>query len=206
MSKGMAAAGEPQAVGPTEQREAVQTMTESPLRPAVFLDLNGTLVVPVRPSALSEYEAIDCAAEAVSVLSGAGFACPVITVQSKIGKGLFTEREFLSWFESFRARFAARQAFIDGPYVCPHRYAESCACKKPTGLLYRRAANELGLDFARSFVIGDSVEYMQAAQLLGCPGVLVRTGWPIGSDAESRSSHVSADVLDASRWIVATLG
>jgi histidinol phosphatase-like enzyme len=73
-------------------------MTASALRPAAFFDLNGTLVVPVTPNALTDYEAIDCATEAVRMLSGAGFVCPVITVQSKIGKGLFTEEEFQrSW-------------------------------------------------------------------------------------------------------------
>ena len=57
-------------------------MTGSELRPAVFLDLNGTLVLPVKPTALSDYAPIDGAVDPVAALCRVGFVCPVITVQS----------------------------------------------------------------------------------------------------------------------------
>src|SRR5438093_6776846 len=121
-------------------------MSKPGSRAGVFLDLNGTLVLPVVPERLGDYFPIECAAEAVALLCGLGMVCPVVTVQSKIDKGLFTESEFQTWFQSFKKSLGIRGAFLAGPYVCPHRYGVPCSCKKPGGALYRRAAAELGIN------------------------------------------------------------
>jgi histidinol phosphatase-like enzyme len=71
-------------------RYTAQTMK----RRAVFLDLNGTLVLPIIVQRPSELRLIDDAPAAVASLSEAGFLCPVVTIQSRIGKGLFTVEEF----------------------------------------------------------------------------------------------------------------
>lgn len=99
---------------------------------------------------------------------------------------------------------AEHQAFLDGPYICPHRYAVPCACKKTGGALYRRAAAELQIDLASSFVVGDSLDDMKAARLLGCRSVLVRTGWQVTPEVEDLRYHIAEDVLAASHWIVAS--
>lgn len=180
-------------------------MSASHARPAVFLDLNGTLVTPVTPAPLSDYRRIAGVAEAVARLCRAGFVCPVVTVQSQIAKGTFSEADFRRWFASFRQQLAAEGAMLDGPYVCPHRYAVACACKKADGRLYRTAADELGLDIRSSFVVGDTRDDMQAARHIGCRGVLVRTGWPVSGDLEPLASFVADEVVGAARWIVATI-
>lgn len=179
-------------------------MNESEPRRGAFLDLNGTLVLPIHAENPREYRQIPNSGEAVAMLCAAGFVCPVVTVQSRVGKRIYSEAEFRDWFRSFSAALAEQGAFLNGPYVCPHRYATECACKKATGLLYRRAAEELRIDLASSFVIGDSLEDMQAAQLLGCTGVAVRTGWEIGPDVEKICDHVADDLLAAARWIIAS--
>jgi histidinol-phosphate phosphatase family protein len=178
-------------------------MSPSGLRPGAFLDLGGTLVLPLKPQSLSDYAPLEHVAEAIALLCAAGFVCPVVTVQSRIAKGLFTQAEFVDWFHAFRTRLASESAMLEGPYVCPHRYAEPCRCKKAGGSLYRRAAAELDIDLGASFVVGDSVEDMDAARILGCRGVLVHTGWPVGQDEEDAASHVADDVLGAARWIAA---
>ena len=181
-------------------------MNESEPRRGVFLDLNGTLVVPIHAENPREYRQIPNSCEAVAMLCAAGFVCPVVTVQSRVGKGIYSEAEFRDWFRSFSAALGEQGAFLRGPYVCPHRYATECACKKATGLLYRRAAEELRIDLASSFVIGDSLEDMQAAQLLGCTGVAVRTGWEIGPDVEKICDYVADDLLAAARSVIALRG
>ena len=168
--------------------------------------MNGTLVVPIHAENPREYRQIPNSCEAVAMLCAAGFVCPVVTVQCGVGKGIYSEAEFRDWFRSFSAALAEQSAFLSGPYVCPHRYATECACKKATGNLYRRAAEELRIDLASSFVIGDSLEDMQAAQLLGCTGVAVRTGWEIVPDVEKICDHVANDILAAARWITASRG
>ena len=103
---------------------------------AVFLDLNGTLVSPLKPDALDDLILLPGAAEAVARLTAAGYVCPVVTVQSRIAKGLFSLADFEAWFVRFAADLSAKGARVWGPYVCPHRFAEPCPCKKPNRLLY----------------------------------------------------------------------
>ncbi len=174
-----------------------------PHRLGVFLDLNGTLVLPITPEHPREYYAIAGAADAVALLCRAGFVCPVITVQSRIDKGLYSEDEFREWFQSLIGNFSARGAFLEGPYICPHRFETECACKKAGGLLYRRAATELNIDIASSFVVGDSGDDVTAARTIGCRRVRVRTGWPVAAEDEALCDYVADNVLAAARWIVA---
>jgi len=117
-------------------------------RKAVFLDLNGTLVLPLKQERLDDLYPIPGAIVAVARLGRAGFVCPVITVQSRIAKGLFTAAEFRDWFREFAAAASLQGAELKGPYVCPHRYAELCDCKKPNILLYEQAIRDLGLSVA----------------------------------------------------------
>jgi D-glycero-D-manno-heptose 1,7-bisphosphate phosphatase len=175
------------------------------MRPGVFLDLGGTLVLPLKPEALDDYRLIGGAAEAVFLLCDAGFVCVAVSVQSRIAKGLFTEAEFRGWFEALTTELARAGGRLAGPYVCPHRFAAPCECKKAGGMLYRRAAADHRIDLGASFVVGDSRDDMDAAAALGCRGVLVRTGWAVTPDSERRARHVANDVLGAARWIVDSL-
>ena len=136
------------------------------------------------------------------MLCDAGFLCPVITVQSRIEKGLFTEEQFRIWFRSLQQELSASRAFIEGPFVCPHRFSTPCQCKKATGSLYRRAAMELGIDVSASFVIGDSGEDMEAARSIGSRGVLVRTGWPVAAVDDQSYVYLADNLPSASRWVV----
>jgi D-glycero-D-manno-heptose 1,7-bisphosphate phosphatase len=88
-------------------------------RPGVFLDLNGTLVVPLKQERLDELTLIPGVVEAVAKLTAAGFVCPVVTVQSRIAKGLFSMADFQTWFATFAASLKAQGAHVVGPYVCP---------------------------------------------------------------------------------------
>jgi D-glycero-D-manno-heptose 1,7-bisphosphate phosphatase len=146
-------------------------------RRGVFLDLNGTLVEPLKQERLDELTLIPGVAGAVARLTAAGFVCPVVTVQSRIAKGLFSMADFETWFAAFAADLETQGARVVGPYVCPHRYGEPCPCGKPNVLLYQRAAGEHQLVAAECFVIGDSPDDVHAARRLGARGCLVRTGW-----------------------------
>ena len=175
-------------------------------RRGVFLDLNGTLVEPLKQERLDEMKLLPGAAEAVARLSAAGFVCPVVTVQSRVAKGLFSLAEFEAWFAKFAASLQLQGAFVVGPYVCPHRLADACPCKKPNILLYERAAAEHQIDCASSFVIGDSPVDVQAAKRLGAHGCLVRTGWAadpqVLESALPDASVVAGSMTEAVDWIV----
>jgi D-glycero-D-manno-heptose 1,7-bisphosphate phosphatase len=111
-------------------------------RRGVFLDLNGTLVEPLKQERLDELTLIPGVPEAIAKLTAAGFICPVVTIQSRIAKGLFSMADFLNWFAAFEASLKAQGAHVVGPYVCPHRRGDPCPCKKPNILLYKSAATD----------------------------------------------------------------
>jgi D-glycero-D-manno-heptose 1,7-bisphosphate phosphatase len=175
-------------------------------RKAVFLDLNGTLVLPLKQERLLDLYPVPDAVEAVARLVAAGFVCPVITVQSRIAKGLFTTAEFLDWFREFAEAIGRRGATVAGPYVCPHRYAAPCPCKKPNTLLYEQAIADLGIAVADSFVVGDSPDDIRAASRLGARSCLVRTGWAADSkvvaSVEREASLVVPSIVEAVDWIL----
>ena len=122
------------------------------------------------------------AEHAIRRLLDFGFLCPVVTVQARIEKGLFTEAEFRYWFCEFSGALGLD---LKGPYVCPHRYTHRCACEKPNRMLYEQAASDFELTLGGSYVIGDSPQDIRAAEQFGGIGCLVRTGWPITFERSS---------------------
>jgi D-glycero-D-manno-heptose 1,7-bisphosphate phosphatase len=133
--------------------------------------------MPLKVERLGDLQLIPGVDDAVARLCQSGFICPVVTVQSRIAKGVFSENDFRHWFERFAQQMQTRGAQLQGPYVCPHRFNESCACEKPNTLLYEQAATEYDIDLHNSFVIGDSAFDVCAAHRFGGQGCLVKTGW-----------------------------
>jgi D-glycero-D-manno-heptose 1,7-bisphosphate phosphatase len=174
-------------------------------RRAVFLDLNGTLVMPVQVDAPATYQPIPGSIQAVRLLNRAGFLCPVVTIQSRIEKGLFSEQAFLDWFKLLQGQFRAQQAELLGPYLCPHRRSTACVCRKPQPALYLQAAEAWDIDCSRSYVVGDTLDDIRAGQQIGAKTSFVRTGWAIHyiSDAGHEADFVGEDILAVAQWIVA---
>jgi|SRR6185312_17411151 len=183
------------------------TENEEMSRRGVFLDLNGTLVEPLKQERLDELTLIPGVVEALVRLTVRGFVCPVITVQSRIAKGLFSMADFQTWFAALAAELEAQGALVVGPYVCPHRFGEPCLCHKPNVLLYERAASDHQITTADSFIIGDSPDDVRAARLLGARGCLVRTGWASDPGVVETALQDASIVVDsfaqAVDWILA---
>jgi D-glycero-D-manno-heptose 1,7-bisphosphate phosphatase len=171
---------------------------------AVFVDLNGTLVMPVQVHSPDEYQPLAMTIEAIQLLNQAGFLCPVITVQSRIEKGIYSEQAFLDWFRAFQGQCQAQQATLLGPYVCPHRSKTNCQCHKPNAALYLKAAEECDIDCHRSFVVGDTMGDIQAGKAIGAKTCFVRTGWAEKYLAEHshEADFVGDDILAVAQWIV----
>ena len=170
---------------------------------AVFLDLNGTIVLPLKQESLDEMTLIPGADLAIVRLLAAGFLCPVVTVQARIAKGLFTESEFRAWFADF---FGNLGLDVKGPYICPHRYNDSCPCQKPNSFLYEQAAADWSIDLRRSYTIGDSPQDVEAARRFGGTGCLVRTGWAAEDkfldEARPFAAFIGDSISDAVEWVV----
>jgi histidinol-phosphate phosphatase family protein len=174
------------------------------MTPGVFLDLNGTLVQPVVVDRLSDHAIIAGAPSAVARLNRSGLRTPVVTIQSRIAKGTFSLEEFMEWFQRVARDFAREGAKLEGPYVCPHRFAEPCPCKKPSTLLYERASRDSEIDLAASFTIGDTGADVEAAHAFGGLGCLVLTGYAAREQpSDVRPDFVGNDLHQVADWIVA---
>lgn len=153
---------------------------ERGLRPAVFLDRDGTLIV--ERDYLADPDGVvlvDGAAGAVAALKRAGFAVVVVTNQSGIARGLYTEADYAAVAGRLDALLEREGAPVDGTYHCPHHpdYTGPCRCRKPGTGMYEEAIRRHGLDPLRSFYVGDRIKDVAPAAVLGGQGILVRTGY-----------------------------
>ena len=164
-----------------------------PLRPAAFLDRDGTIIEEVnyltRPEDLRlEPGALD----ALRRLREAGYLLIVVTNQSAVARGMITERELASLHGLLERKLAQGGVRLDGIYYCPHHpdsdlaeYAASCDCRKPEPGMLLRAAADLGVDLGRSVMFGDSERDVEAGRRAGCRTALLHHGSPpAGTEAD----------------------
>jgi len=179
-------------------------------RAAVFLDKDGTLIenVPynVDPALL---RFTPRALPALQLLSRAGFALVVVTNQSGIGLGRFTRAQFLELQRALvdRLHDEAGVELLD-LYLCPHPPSAAglpaCLCRKPADGLLRQAALGHRLDLARSWMVGDILDDIEAGRRAGCRTVLL----DVGHETEWRLNrlrlphHRCGDLFDAAQIIV----
>ena len=159
------------------------------MRPAVFLDRDGTLIE--ERGYLDRLDLMAPFPETPVVLArlrDAGFALVLVTNQAGVARGLFDEA-FVQEAHRHLAVLLARDGIkLDGYYYCPHHpegvveaYRRVCRCRKPGPGMVEQAARDLGLDVARSFVVGDKWLDVELAVNAGARGILVRTGYGAGS-------------------------
>jgi D-glycero-D-manno-heptose 1,7-bisphosphate phosphatase len=174
------------------------------MKKAVFLDLNGTLVMPVQVESPSEYQPIAGSIEAVRLLNAAGFLCPVITVQTRIQKGYFSEATFRAWFGQLQRTWAKEEAYVHGLYLCPHSSQANCDCYKPKPKLYLDAAHDHDINCAQSYVVGDTLGDLQAGKTIGAKTCFVQTGWAdrFLPEHAHEADFVGADILAVAKWII----
>jgi D-glycero-D-manno-heptose 1,7-bisphosphate phosphatase len=145
-------------------------------RPAVFLDRDGTLIRDHHFIGKPEMvELLPGVGAAVRHLNDAEWPVVVVTNQSGIARGLFTEADYERVRGRVESLLADSGARIDASYMCPHHpdFTGPCECRKPGTLLFRRAAEQLGLDLAGSWYIGDKLRDVTPAGELGGRGILV---------------------------------
>jgi D-glycero-D-manno-heptose 1,7-bisphosphate phosphatase len=183
-------------------------------RAAVFLDRDGTLIEDVGYlDALSRIAFFPWTVDALRALNRAGLPIVVVTNQSGVARKYFEEAFVEETHRAIDARLAEGGVRVDAYYYCPHHpdgklpeYARDCDCRKPRPGLIERAARELNLDPARSFVVGDKWGDVGLARAVGARALLVRTG--TGAIAEQRPRPgVAADVVvdnlaAAASWIL----
>ncbi len=190
------------------------------LRPAVFLDRDGTLVREVHHlRRLADLELLPGVGDALASLRQLGFVLVGVTNQSVVARGLLSLPELAAIHAQLQRRLGAAGASLDAVYFCPHHpdageppWRCACDCRKPAPGMLRRAAADHGLDLGASFMIGDALTDLQAGWRAGCRAVLVLTGYgqrteaALTPDDQRQLSLAAADLPAAARWIAAQVG
>ena len=133
------------------------------------------------------------------------FKVVVVTNQSGVGRGYFTE-DMLERIHAHMVRELAREgARVDAIYYCPHHPQEGCPCRKPNPGLILAAARELDIDLGQSYVMGDQLLDVAAARRAGCRAVLIDHLFYIKRHlpAETSPDYIAPDFYTGALWIVA---
>jgi len=153
--------------------------------PAVFLDRDGVLIVDSGYPHLEEHLVlIPGAADAVRRLNALGYLVVIVTNQSGVARGLFSEDQMHAFNALLIRRLAAKGARIGAVYACPfHDEAQDPRWfhpdhpdRKPNPGMILKATAEHGIDLTRSFLIGDRQSDLEAARRAGVSGFLFESG------------------------------
>lgn len=175
------------------------------MRPAIFLDKDGTILEDVPYNVDPELMRFaPGAADGLFRLSLLQAPLVVVSNQCGVAEGRFAEAALERVGARLRALFAACGAELAGFYWCPHaRAPAACDCRKPAPGLLQRAAAELKLDLPRSWMIGDILDDVEAGRRAGCRTVLIDNGneteWRNGAEREPH--FVAHDLADAAECV-----
>jgi histidinol-phosphate phosphatase family protein len=174
---------------------------------AVFLDRDGTIARDVhycrRPE---DFEILPTVPQAIRLLNENDFKVVVITNQSGIARGYFTEETLARIHQKMKDELAKYGARVDAIYYCPHHPDDGCDCRKPGTALFHKATREHHIDLQSSYVVGDLQMDIDAGKALGCKTVLVTTGpqspTPNPQFPIDLPDYVALNLFDASKWII----
>jgi D-glycero-D-manno-heptose 1,7-bisphosphate phosphatase len=145
------------------------------LRKAAFLDRDGVINLDrAYVGRWEDFEFVAGAVDAMRALKQAGFALVVVTNQSGIARGYYTEEQYQALTIAMKQALVEAGAAVDAVYHCPHHpagavagLAADCNCRKPAPGMIFRAARELNLSLPDSILVGDKPSDIQAARAAG---------------------------------------
>lgn len=151
------------------------------MRKAIFLDRDGTINVEKHYLyKIEEFEFLSGVLEGLKLLQDAGYLLVVVTNQSGIARGYYSEADFKKLNDWMLEKLSQEGINIASVYYCPHlpdaqvmEYRQDCDCRKPKLGMFHKAIEELGIDIDRSYAIGDMLRDLEIARETQCKGILV---------------------------------
>ncbi len=152
---------------------------------AIFLDRDGTINKYVGfLRSIDDFELLPDAAEAIRLINESGYLAVVVTNQPVIARGEVTPLELDEIHKKMETLLGAEGAYLDAIYFCPHHPHSGfageikalkidCDCRKPKPGMLQRAALDLNIDLASSFMIGDGENDVLAGKNAGCRSIQV---------------------------------
>jgi D-glycero-D-manno-heptose 1,7-bisphosphate phosphatase len=185
-------------------------------RPAVFFDRDGTLITDVGYlDHSSQIKLFFRAAEALKTLRNAGFYLFVVTNQSGVARGYFSEASVKKVHQKLQQMLKAKGVKIDAFFYCPHHpqgkvksLSRKCDCRKPSTGMVKQVLKRYSIDLKKSYVVGDKLDdVLLARNAKVAAGLLVRTGNGRQSEREFKklrleNSAVVSNLSQAAKWIL----
>lgn len=131
---------------------------------------------------IDDFEFAEGSIEALKLLQDNGFSIIVITNQSGIGRGYYSERDYQVLTEWYVQRLVEKGIVITDVYHCPHVPEDNCICRKPKAGLFLQALSRHSVDLSSSLMVGDKLSDIAAANIAG-----VKQSYLIG---EHLNSHL----------------
>ena len=189
---------------------------------AVFLDRDGVINELVyyeehglldSPATMDQMQVFPWVAGAIRDLKKAGFKVVLVSNQPGIAKGYFSKKTFEKIRQKMVDDLAKEGAFLDGEYYCFHHpeakvkeLRVNCDCRKPRPGLLLKAGNELDIDLASSWMIGDGLTDIQAGKEAGCRAILIGKMkcelCALMEETDARPDAVAPNFLEAADIIV----
>jgi len=179
-------------------------------RKAAFIDRDGVLNEErAFVHRIEDFAFVPGAIDALRMLKTAGYLLVVVTNQSGIARGLYSETDYLALTEHIRERLEAEGISLDAIEYCPHlpdaplsQYRLECDCRKPKPGMLIRAIRALDIEPKASFIVGDRLSDIEAGRAAGIGRCfLVRTGYPLPEEAVMRADAVYDDLLACARHV-----
>ncbi len=184
-------------------------------RPAVFLDRDGTLIREVgylrHPD---QVELLPDTVPALRRLQACGYRLIVVSNQSGVARGYFTEAEVNAVHRHLQNLFEQEGISIDAFYYCPHHpegsvaaYRQECRCRKPSPGMIEQATRDFAIDLSHSAVIGDKASDILLGKQLGLTTILVLTGYgketlrKMGGETHTQPDHVCHTLAEAAELL-----
>jgi D-glycero-D-manno-heptose 1,7-bisphosphate phosphatase len=176
-----------------------------------FIDRDGVIIEERGYAFRSEdFVPLPGSVAALRDLQGAGYALVVITNQSGIARGLYSEDDYRLFSTHMEKQLQAEGVRLDAVEYCPHlpdaavaRYRLDCQCRKPRPAMLQRAALRLGIDLACSILVGDRRSDAEAGRAAGVGRCyLVRSGQPLTGQDESVADGVFEDLSECVRAVL----
>lgn len=175
---------------------------------AVFLDRDGVINVDRGFTyRVEDFEFIDGVFVACKRFAALGYRLIVVTNQSGIGRGFYSEQDFSILTDWMRDQFNSRGIALDAVYFCPHHpeqgqgsYKQSCHCRKPKPGMLLRGIAEFGLEPGHCVMFGDKASDLEASRAAGIGrNVLINAGGAGAADGAVLADEVWQSIADASR-------
>lgn len=171
---------------------------------AIFLDRDGTINIDKGYLyKKEEFEFLDKAIEGLKILTDLGYILIVVTNQSGIARGYYTEEQLEDLNNYMAEELKKHGVEIKKSYYCPHhaekglgKYKVECNCRKPNPGMVLEGIKEFNVDVENSYIVGDKLSDAEAGIRAGIKGVIVQTGFEVVEKTDDENIKIYPSLYD----------